>query len=163
MLELLTFNHLEQVLKSYGQTLVDEYKKRLAENDKRASSTLINSVQFVYNHQGNKYEVNLSLVDYWKYVENGRRPGKFPPVNKILQWIRIKPILPYPDKNGRLPTENQLAFLISRKIANEGIEAGNYLEDTVDKTYTPFERDLIAALEQDLYESSDVILKAITQ
>ena len=67
------------------------------------------------------------------YVENGRGPGKFPPIDKILEWIRVKPVIPYTDSRGRLPTEEQLAFLIARKIAEQGTEGRNVLFETVDE------------------------------
>ena len=39
--------------------------------------------------------------------------------------------MPRPGKNGKLPTENQLAFLIARKIARKGIPATHSLSKTV--------------------------------
>jgi hypothetical protein len=46
----------------------------------------------------------------------GRRPGKFPPIDDIKQWI---------DDKGINPTDiskDSLAFLIARKIAREGTD-----------------------------------------
>ena len=51
-----------------------------------------------------------------KYTEQlvfGRRPGKFPPVKAIEQWIIDKGIQPM-DDNLKV---SSLAFLIARKIA----------------------------------------------
>lgn len=46
----------------------------------------------------------------------GRKPGKFPPIDDILDWIRSKGISPRDSKT----TERQLAFLFARKIAQSG-------------------------------------------
>ena len=50
----------------------------------------------------------------------GRRPGKFPNLTAIEQWIADKGIVPRPDKNGKSISTKSLAFLIGRKIANSG-------------------------------------------
>lgn len=153
--ELIKFSHLEQVLKEYGQAVEDMYRYRLKKDDKVASGELIGKLRF------NKWEMSLYLKDYWYYVEHGRQPGKFPPVDKILEWIDIKPILPYPDKNGKLPTPNQLAYLIGRKIATEGIEAGNQLQETLDELNDRFMLKIEYALTEDLDESVGIITRIL--
>ena len=45
----------------------------------------------------------------------------------------VKPVLPTPTKNGKLPTIDQLTFLISRKIAREGIEPRMFLTNTIEE------------------------------
>lgn len=159
--ELIKFSHLEQVLKEYGQAVEDHYRDRLIKDDKVASGELINKLRFIYHHQGNKWEISLYLKDYWYYVEHGRNAGKFPPVDKILEWIEIKPILPYPDKNGKLPTPNQLAYLIGRKIATEGIEAGNQLQETLDELNDRYMLKIEYALTEDLDESVGIITRIL--
>ncbi|MBQ0112015.1 MAG: hypothetical protein KBT03_02690 [Bacteroidales bacterium] len=48
-----------------------------------------------------------------------------------MQWIKIKPIVPRPGKNGKVPSLKQLAYLISRKIVVEGIKPKNVLSNTL--------------------------------
>ena len=79
----------------------------------------------------NHYIITLTLPEYARYVEYGRKPGKFPPVDKIKEWIRVRRILPTPLANGKLPTENQLAYLISRKISLKGTKPTHLLENTM--------------------------------
>ena len=50
----------------------------------------------------------------------GRRPGKFPNLTAIKQWIAVKGIVPHPDKNGKAVSTDTLAYLIGRKIARDG-------------------------------------------
>ena len=70
--------------------------------------------------KGGTYKIYLILQDYWKYVEYGRKPGTFPNVGKIQEWIKIKPVIPRPLTNGIVPTEKQLSFLIGRSIKEKG-------------------------------------------
>ena len=57
---------------------------------------------------------SIWALDYTEYLEDGRKPGKFPPIDKIKQWIVDKPIA-YSDISL-----SSLAFLIARKISKEG-------------------------------------------
>lgn len=57
-------------------------------------------------------------VKYFFQQKHGRRPGKFPPLDDILNWIREKGITPRDNKT----TERQLAFLFARKIAEKGTD-----------------------------------------
>lgn len=52
----------------------------------------------------------------------GRKPGKFPNLLAIEQWIEAKGIVPRPDQNGKSISTKSLAYLIGRKIAREGNE-----------------------------------------
>lgn len=79
----------------------------------------------------NLFEVNFDLPLYFHFAENGRRPGKMPPVNKILQWIEFKHLVPR-SNNGRVPTTRQLAFAISKHIALHGTEGKHLFEKTLD-------------------------------
>ena len=119
---------------------------------------LLDSIRYIYTVNGKTFEISLNLAYYWRYVEYGRRPGKFPPPDKILEWIRIKPILPRPMANGKLPTEKQLAYLIGRKIAEKGIEAGKQLQDTIDEINNKYLVRIYNAIDKDVENIAIVIL-----
>lgn len=142
------FDNLLNALSEYKDAVAVHYKDRLVADDKKATGQLINSISTEIKVGSDTFEVVLNVVDYFKYVEEGRKPGKFPPVDKILSWIKVKPVIPRPI-NGKLPTEQQLAFLIGRKIATEGIEAGHQLRDTVQAINAEFIPKLEAALQED--------------
>ncbi|TDO68835.1 hypothetical protein EV143_11819 [Flavobacterium chryseum] len=56
-----------------------------------------------------------------EFMERGRSSGKFPPINVIEEWIETKKNLPPIFREKK----KQMAFLIARKIANEGIQVPN--------------------------------------
>lgn len=123
--------NLQEQLLPIVNSFIDVYKANLTRADARASGSLIDSIRGQVNYDGKFVTVDIILQDYWKYVEGGRRPGKFPPIDKIREWVRVKPVLPRPMANGKLPTENQLAFLISRSIAEKGIKPRPLLKESL--------------------------------
>lgn len=151
------WNNLSRVLEEYGDALQNSLKNAYLENDKKASGELIESVRYIITKNEREIEVSLNLAEWWKYIEYGRRPGKFPPTDAIMKWIKIKPVIPTEGVTGKLPTEQQLAFLIGRKIAMKGIEAGNYLTMTVEEVNRNFEYRIIDAINKDIDENLTVI------
>lgn len=142
-MELIQLNELLQVLMDLARDIEDNYKEQLAASGRYTTEyALIDSVRTQVRVGDSGYEVVMNLNDYWKYVENGTKPH-FPPPDKILTWIQVKPIIPRPDALGRTPTENQLAYLIGSKIAREGTEGTHDLEKTKD-AIIPFYRERIA-------------------
>lgn len=117
-------------LDEYAEKAKELYKRKLTDKGINASYKLLNSVETTVRRNDDEFVVTIHLEDYWYYLENGRGPGKFPPIDKILEWVRIKPVIPYSDNRGRLPTEEQLAFLIARKIAEQGTEGRKVLYET---------------------------------
>ena len=69
--------------------------------------------------------------DYTEYLVEGRKPGKFPPIDAIKKWIFDKGI------TSDIPV-NSLAFLIARKISQSGTK---YFQqggtDLIDAVITP--------------------------
>lgn len=138
------------VLNDFGRFLVEEYKDKLILNDVNASDELYNSVVYMVEQHNTTFEVKLELAHYWKYVENGRKAGKWPPISAIEKWVEIKPVLPRPMDNGKLPTTQQLAFLIARKIGLEGIKPRPLLQQSVDEVWENMSEFIAEAFAKDL-------------
>ena len=127
------YTHLEAVLLDYGHQITEEYRRQLDAEKKNASFALSNTVRPLLKKDGDNYTLALALQHYWKYLEYGTRTavghaqGKFPPVAVFEEWIRVKPVIPYRGKDGKIPTPHQLAFLIARKIWREGTRPWYFL------------------------------------
>lgn len=149
------FKNLYAALEAYGEEVRQLYQLRLISEDKRATGNLINTVESFVVSNGEEFIVTFRLQDYFKYVEEGISPaGKYGnPSWKaypfILNWIRVKPVLPRPLSNGKLPTEKQMAYLITRKIVNEGIDPGFQLRDSIDSINSYYLPIFQEALEKD--------------
>lgn len=115
---------------------------------KVATGNLANSISVTYN--ANSGEVEVSMLDYWRYVNDGRKPGKYVPLSSILQWIKQKGLKGRNKKTGRFITNESFAWGINTNIKKFGI-APTYFYDEAFKEIEPrFEDELIKALEIDI-------------
>lgn len=156
MNDLIMFQRLASVLNDFGIAIAEAYKQNLTNSERNASHNLYNSIHSQVSVNGLTYDVELVMEDYWKYIEYGTRPH-FPPVDKILEWVRVKPVLPTPMSNGKLPTEKQLAWMIARKIEREGTEGKPDLSDALDSLLDEWEMKIEEALDEDVLESFDKV------
>lgn len=144
---------IQNIINEFTDTL----KSVISSNGSNASGTLSKSITGIVKMNDKYLTVSISLEDYWKYIEYGTNPH-FPPVDKIREWIRVKPVLPRPLASGKLPTENQLAFLISRKISKFGTKPKPFLNNTkeefdlVGKVYNATLELITKQLEQEITE-----------
>ena len=101
------FPKVYEVLEHYAKEFIEQYRLNLVESGRPASGRLADSLTYKVDMGANVYAVDISLLDYWKYIESGTRPH-WPPVSAIREWIKVKPVIPRPMANGKLPTESQL-------------------------------------------------------
>lgn len=149
---------LERVLNEFADAFIQNARDNLQADKSIATGELYNSFEKIIEIGEDYFKVSVSLADYWKYVNNGRQPGKFPPPDAIKNWIEVKPVDPYPLSNGKMPSVDQLTFLISRKIAKEGIEPTNFFDEAKELTIRDFEERISLAIEEDV---SNFILEAV--
>ena len=88
--------------------IADQKAKGIRSSGKSAESLRIETKPMSGTVYGAKYFIQQTV---------GRKPGKFPPLDDIISWIRAKKIKP----EGKT-TERQLAFLFARKIAQKGTD-----------------------------------------
>lgn len=155
-MELINLENVFSTLEEYAREVRNKYQDNLITNNRIASGNLLNSVEYQVVYNGVEYEVQLRLQDYWKYIEYGTRPH-FPPMDKILEWVMVKPVLPRPDANGRIPTPKQLAYLIARKISRKGTEGSHDLEDAITEINERYRDKLVYSLQKDM----SVLMKVI--
>lgn len=147
----LNFNNLNTLLNEFINDFINTYKSYLIRDKKNASGNLISSIQNLsIRFEGNQIVGEISLASYWKYIEYGRKPGKFPPPNAILSWVKTKPILPRPMNGLKAPSDKQLAFLIGRKIARDGIKPGNQFNQALNDTWERWKDRISQAISIDI-------------
>lgn len=149
------------IIEEFGKDLIDQYKSAIHDFEIDASGELSSTAQYSKTTSTNNgYNIVLLLKEYWQYVEYGRKEGSFPPVDSIRQWINDKNIIAMPyEVNGeyRIPTNEQLAFLIGRKIFEKGIEPRPILQESVDLLLPEFQLKLATALSEDIRQDLEKI------
>lgn len=108
-----------------AQTIIDKLKQSAREKDLKATSNLIQSIQAgLPNVSPNGIEIEISMANYWQWVENGRGKGKRPPIASIEQWITAKGIQvrqsKKESKQSVLARRKSMAIAIASKIASKG-------------------------------------------
>ena len=145
-----------EVLKEYAIELRNTLQDSYINDDRIATGDLLNSVEYIIEKDDRQIEVSLQLKEWWKYVEEDTKPH-FPPPDAMLNYIKAKPILPKPDRNGKLPTPNQLAYLIGRKISEVGTTGTHNVSDTVRLINERYEEKIGQAISEDINNELDVI------
>ena len=148
--KLIDLPHVQAVMEEMAIAIRNEYQDNLIRNDRIASGDLLNNIEYEVTRGDFTYTIYVKMKDYWYYVENGRKAGKWPPIQNILDWIKIKPVLPRPNAKGKLPTPQQLAFLIARKIGEEGTQGTHDLRKATDTIWDTFEDRLYEAIDEDV-------------
>lgn len=157
---LIKWDNTRKVLAEYGKEFVSVYRERLKSGRINTSKmSLSNSVRYRVQSGNTWIAVDISLLDYWRYVEYGRRPGKMPPISAIEEWIKIKPITPSAYGGKKVPTTRSLAYLIARKIGLEGIKPRGNFAGTQEALLRAFDKDLSEAVAQDVGGAIDIIIK----
>lgn len=174
----LRWPHLHSVLNAFGEEIVKAYIRNLDERDIHASHTLADSIRYEVKTGDRWMAVDISLIEYWKYVEYGRKAGKFPPLDSIEAWIKVKGIQPMTRtqssikrwtqhrgsirrNDGGIPSIKSLAYLIGRKIATEGIQPRPVLATAIDETLQRFDEAINEAITLDISNFIDIYLEEI--
>ena len=150
------FRHTMKALRDFGQKIVDNYKAEL-EACGYQDGQLYRTLSYSVKMDNSSWLISISLEEYWRYIEYGRRPGKMPPISAIENWIKVKQILPRPLtlKSGKsvVPTIPQLSFLIARKIGRDGIRPRPFFKQSFEEAKREFLEVIKDAITQDIKES----------
>lgn len=169
---LLNFDNLLEALEQYQTAFRNALQDSYIIDDRLASGRLLNSVELEdIQIDGHTYTVSLRLADYWAYMEygvNGNEKDrqspfsyrdKMPPVSKILEWVKVKPVLPKRDKNNRLPTPSGLAYVIAKSIQRKGIEGTHNMRKTAEEINDEWIPKISEAVTKDLSKSVGLIIR----
>ena len=151
------FTHTMKALTEFGQKIVDNYKAEL-EACGYQDGQLYRTLSYSVKMDNSSWLISISLEEYWKYIEAGRRAGaKMPPLDVIEKWIKVKQILPRPLtlKSGKsvVPTIPQLSFLIARKIGRDGIRPRPFFKQSFESAKREFLHIIEEAIIADIKES----------
>lgn len=99
-----------------------EIARAARRNAPKAHSILTNSISSYMSPDGLEAVV-FAGADYARMVEERTGPGGKPPVQSMLDWIRVKRIVP----DDPSMDQTDLAFVIARSIARKGTRAQPFM------------------------------------
>lgn len=151
------FKHTIQAIDEFGRLIVDNYKAEL-EACGYQDGQLYRTLSYSVSTGTGGWVISVSLENYWKYIESGRRAGaKFPPLDAIEKWIVRKQIIPHSMtlKSGKtvIPSVKQLSFLIARSISQKGIPARPFFKKSFEAAKQEYLAKIEEAIIQDIKES----------
>ena len=172
------FTEIEDVLVKFATRIALDAEKNLRSNkngkDSNASGSLGESIRVTpVEFMGNNYSIEIRMLDYWQWVNDGRKPGKRPPIANIIKWIKDKQ-LRLDDKgvtkrgykrdgtlisssNKRVKIGNKevsileaTAYKIAAKIGKFGTKATDFLTDAIDSNSDELIKEMRTALKKDI-------------
>ena len=150
------FKHTMKALTEFGQKIVDNYRAEL-EACNYQDGQLYRTLSYSVSTGTGGWVISVSLENYWKYIESGRRPGKMPPLDVIEKWINVRRIIPHSMtlKSGKtvIPSVKQLSFLIARSIGQRGIPARPFFKQSFEAAKQEFLHKIEEAIIADIKES----------
>lgn len=128
---------IAKLLNLTGEKIADTMIDTLISKDKIATGNLVQSITYQSQQTEEGASVTISIPGYGKFVDEGRKPGdKMPPIQPILEWIRVRRI--------RTPeyTQPQLAWAIAKSIARRGIRPTPFIENSIQFALSNFGNEL---------------------
>jgi hypothetical protein len=173
------FNKVGDIVYNFAESLLVDLQKNLDKKQGKfnspinASGNLRQSINFE-PLKITQFGITFQLVldDYYKWVDQGRKPGHRPPIENILRWISEKPLklkssvdLTKLNKKGipvkrRATTAEKMtideerrrtAELIADKIERKGTDKTNFYSSVVNESrFIKFAKELSEAFKQDI-------------
>ena len=131
------------ILQELGDDIVADMQKIIQMNGSIGTGRLLNNIKTKAIEKNDKYNLIISYPFYGKFVDEGRKAGKMPPLDYIIDWTKLKGI------------PASAAFPIAKSIGKNGTKGINFTK--------PFYNDIkvIADILGDKY--SKHIIKVITK
>ena len=141
-------------------------KRNLLLQEHKATGKLYNSIKVVTKAELERAFIKGYMEDYSRFVENGRRAGKRPPIFVIEKWIAVKRL----NLGGK--TIKSVAFAIANSMAQKGIppqggytywKRGNELKRKgfINDSLSELDTELANLFYNDVYQNLEYELKNI--
>ena len=123
---------------------------------KTKTGNLYNSIEVNFDATNDK--IVITMLDYWQFVNDGRKPGKYVPIRPLMDWIKTKGLKGRNKKTGRFITNESFAWGISTNIKKFGIAPTNFYDDGFADFIEDFENGPLPALGVDIADFFEKVL-----
>lgn len=98
------------------------------EQSPKAETTLTHTIKS--HRKGELQRMITSSMRYNAFVVQDTQPQGMPPIQSVLDWVRVKRIQPRNPKAD----QRDLAFMIARSIAEKGTEGNDFYDRAAEQT-----------------------------
>ena len=138
---------ITDVLLDFGNEVQKAMQDNLKQSGAVASGDTFQNITFSSKILGNTFHFVLDMgTDYWKFVDEGRKRGKRPPLNDLIKWVDTKVAFggfsSVPNIRDKAVRKG-LAYVIAKKIGDKGTKGNKFYS----KVITP---DRMKKLQRDL-------------
>lgn len=148
------------VWNSWGAQVVAQAKVNLLQGNKKVTGVLYNSISYEVNTKVKGGGVIFYYEDYGEYVESGRKKGKMPPVQPLIQWAKEKGLEQFRDKKGKFISNEQRGWAIAMGIKKNGIKAFPFYQDAIDKAQNDLAYQLEEAIAQTIENDIEALIES---
>ncbi len=128
---------LFDILETFGTESVEMLRDEHQAAGQVASGKTLDS----FRHEVDEVGLKVFGAGHVEWLDRGRGPGGFPPVDKIKKWVYDKGLAGQFDKEYKL---NSFVYLIGRKMAEEGS-----LHHRTGKTFAGAERPIFKVFNEE--------------
>lgn len=115
---------IDAELNRIGNEMVRDVVDYIEENRLEVQGDLKKGITYQVDYANGAFTLRMGgTAKHTYFVEEGRRPGKFPPVRKMQLWVQRK-------LNIKGKQRNRVAFLVGRKISKSGTKAHRMINAT---------------------------------
>ncbi len=147
---------IKALMNRTGELITDKMIDTLISNGSLATGQLARGISYQVLETEDGIITKITIPGYGEFVDKGRRAGaKMPPVQPIIDWVRVKRI-----KTPQYTTE-QLGWAIAKSISKKGIRPKPFIENSVQFVLQNFTEQLGEAAALDLTNAIVTELKKV--
>lgn len=138
---------MNKAMSIFGRNIILEMAIVYSRVSKDNRGKFLNTLEVNVREAVESVNLEMTGVDYIEYVDEGRRPGKMPPLRDISKWARSKGI---PQK---------AVFPIAKNIGRFGIDPKNFISPAIERAWDRTKKDLEDAFFEDTDQSIDQLIQ----
>lgn len=155
----MAFTNTSRALRQIGGLVSSRLAEGLREVNAIASGDLESSIDFRAYERSSVLGVNITMLDYWQAVDEGRRAGKMPPVSKIQEWLtypNVRDKIRFGQSDAPIQDIESVAFVIARKIGREGTRGNDFATNVFNSRL--IQKEVPSLIEESIGKDIEAIL-----
>ena len=156
----MAYDNTKEALRTFGGLFVSRSSQGLKDGNSEASGKLDSSIQFRPTRSSRAIGIDVSMEDYAKFVDEGRKAGRRPPTAPIEKWLTYQNVKSKLSLGELTDSARKgIAYQIAAKIGREGTKGNHFLTNVVKSTLVT--RDLPLMIENSISDDIEAMLDEV--